>query len=62
MLVLVVIALAGVGCRVTTSHRMAVIPSVCSSLDPVDNWFLWWWNGCQDPKPAAGGGDSGAGN
>jgi hypothetical protein len=38
-----------------------VVPSQCQFLDPADNWFRWWWYGCDKGDPAPGGGGSGAG-
>ena len=32
--------------------------AICASLDPVVNWFLFWWYGCQSVGGGGGGGAS----
>lgn len=58
-LVVVMLLLAALGFIVARQTNV-VVPDVCLTLDPVENWFAWWWHGCSDGEPAAGGGGGGA--
>ena len=51
-------ALVVAGLLAVMLGAMAELINPCSTLTP-DNWFLWWFYGCE--KDGSGGGGSGAG-